>query len=536
MSEKTKYFFCPECGSIPSITLYKKGYAGYTCDCKKQGIMLASEMLNAMKASDERAINTTCPSHNQQYSFYCKTCSQHLCESCQSSHANHTVKSLNSTRTSIDVDSIRLLIAESKEQMEFEYMTKERLISRLKQEINKLESAFESCRSLSNNFIDFMENMVKSFEQINTKNYHVMNNIIQNNKFNVEEHLISGEDFFGDIQLMIDTWENKPVMSLPAKPSSQPEPKVKISSLTKVKEISAQIEHIFPLQNGKLFIVDKNNGFSVIDQSTWKTEYTVYIPGINSIRDITEVSSNKLIFTSLSDYMYVVELTDKSAKLIEKIESGRGDVVAALKGNKFAVSSNEFGRIKIFSSNGPVALETAFKDAHLGDINSIIQLKDGRMVSGAGANDDDIGLDCVKFWDIEQYIPLPQYTVGNVVCYTRECLREVGKKLLIGNCDNCVVVSLETYLKEFIIQHDIMNYTLAILPVENEENSCMIVSTSKNSLYNLLQFNIETGKLVNTVKFPELKGFSCKRIHLNNDMIMIPDYSKVSFFKLATTS
>ena len=536
MSDKINYFFCPECGNIPSITLYNKGYAGYTCDCKKHGMMLASEMLKTMKTSEARSINTKCLSHDKQYTLYCKTCSQHLCEDCQSSHENHTLKNLTSTRTNINVDSIRNFIEASKEQMKFELMTKDRLISRLKQEITKLENSYASCSSLSNNFLDFMENMLKSFEQINTTNYHIMNNIIENNKFNIEEHLISGEDFFGDIQLMIDTWENKPVMRLPTKPPSQPEPKVKISTLTKAKEISAKIEHIYPLKSGKLFLVNENSECSVINPSTWETELKVRMPEITKIRDIAEISNNKLIFCSLYSYIYVVELTDTTLKLVEKIETGRGDVIAALEGNKFAVTSNETGGINIYSSNGPVVLETAFRDAHLGEINSIIQLKDGRMVSGAGANDDDIGLDCVKFWDIDTYVPLPQYTVGNVVCYTRDCLCEVGKKLIIGNCYSCVVVSLETYVKEFVIQHNIMKYTHSIHPVENEENSCMVVSTSNDSSYNLMQFNIETGKVVNILKFPDMRGFSSNRIHLQNGLIMIPDYRKVTFFKLTTSS
>ena len=98
------------------------------------------------------------------------------------------------------------------------------------------------------------------------------------------------------------------------------------------------------------------------------------------------------------------------------------------------------------------------------------------------------------------------------------------------------MVSLETYIKECVIQHDLMKYTLSIFPVGNDESSCMVISTGENSVYNLLQFNVETGKVVNIVKFPDMKGFSCSRMHLHNDLIIIPDYSKISFFKLTTSS
>ena len=88
--------------------------------------------------------------------------------------------------------------------------------------------------------------------------------------------------------------------------------------------------------------------------------------------------------------MYIINIDNNgSGSLYKKINTVKGDVLCALSNNKFAFSSNECNVITIYKVIEPFSIDTMFNDAHLGDVYSIIQLKDGRSVSGAGTNEDD---------------------------------------------------------------------------------------------------------------------------------------------------
>ena len=243
-----------------------------------------------------------------------------------------------------------------------------------------------------------------------------------------------------------------------------------IRKVEKCQEMNKQIRKILPLRKGNILLCEDNlSMFTVVNGVTLEIEYTFTITDIDSkIRDIIELPDNKLICCCLTSCMYIINIDNNSnGSLYKKINADKGDVLCALSNNKFAFSSNGCNVITIYKAIESFSVDTTFNNAHLGDVYSMIQLKDGRLVSSAGTNEDDIGVDdCVKFWDIECNVPLNEYAITNVVCYTKNCLREVGKKLIIGNCDSCIVVSLETYLKEFIIKHPMMKYTFSVLPME----------------------------------------------------------------------
>ena len=89
-----------------------------------------------------------------------------------------------------------------------------------------------------------------------------------------------------------------------------------------------------------------------------------------------------------------------------------------------------------------------FTESHLGDINSIVQLKDGRLVSGGGVNDDDVIEETVKFWNLKTYHNEPDHTVFGLICYSQNSLVDTGRgKLLVGGYHEVVVIDLKTYLK-----------------------------------------------------------------------------------------
>ena len=539
MSDKIKYFFCPQCGNIPSLSIYDKGYVGYNCDCQHKGVMLTSEMLNIIKDQDAKSFQIKCTFHNKDYFAYCKECKQHICFDCSLTHDNHSIENLDNLNARVHLNEIQFNIAQCKEQIEMNKLMKERLISRLKLEIIKVENTYERTSHLNKIILSFMQQITDSYKQFNSRsNYHIIQNIIMNNNFNIDEHVIKGDNLLHDIQGMLKVWEEEPIMAFPQIP-----PRLctlnMIRKIEKCAEMNKQIRKILPLRNGKILLFEDNSSlFSVVNADTLEIEYTFSVPEIDSkIRDIIEIPGDKIICCSLSSYMYVINVDKNGGSLYKKITSDKGDVLCSLSNNKFAFSSNGCNVIKIYKAIEPFNVDTTFNDAHLGDVYSMIQLKDGRLVSGTGTNEDDVGLDCVKFWDVEQNVPLNECAITNVVCYTENCLREVGKKLIIGNCDSCIVVSLETYLKEFIIKHPMMKYTFSILPMEvdKDNNSFIVISCSDNNKNTLLQFDTYTGETITAIEIPGTKGdFSTQSIWVNNQTLTYFEWNYIYYYKVTS--
>ena len=215
MSNKIKYFFCPKCGNIPSLSIYDKGYVGYTCDCQHKGVMLASEMLNIITSQDAKSFQILCPFHNKDYFAYCKDCKQHICFDCSITHDNHSIENLDNLNARLHLNEIQFNIAQCKEQIEMNKLMKERLISRLKLEIIKVENTYERTSQLNNIILSFMQLITDSYKQSNTRsNYHIIQNIIMNNNFNIDnEHVIKGNNLLHDVNSMLKVWKDEPVMA-----------------------------------------------------------------------------------------------------------------------------------------------------------------------------------------------------------------------------------------------------------------------------------------------------------------------------------
>ena len=80
-------------------------------------------------------------------------------------------------------------------------LMKERLISRLKLEIIKVENTYERTSQLNNIILSFMQLITDSYKQSNTRsNYHIIQNIIMNNNFNIDDkHIIKGDNLLHDV-------------------------------------------------------------------------------------------------------------------------------------------------------------------------------------------------------------------------------------------------------------------------------------------------------------------------------------------------
>ena len=232
--------------------------------------------------------------------------------------------------------------------------------------------------------------------------------------------------------MLIAVWEDEPVMAFP-----QVQPRLctlnMIRKVEKCGEMNKQIRKILPLRNGNILQCQDNSSvFTVVNGVTLEIEYTFTITDIDSkIRDIIELPDNKIICCCLASCMYIININNGNCSLYKKINADKGDVLCALSNNKFSSSSNGRNVITIYNAVEPFSVDTTFTDAHLGDVYSMIQLNDGRLVSGAGTKEDEVGVnDCIKFWDIEHNVPLNEYVITNVVYYTENCIREVDHRQL----------------------------------------------------------------------------------------------------------
>ena len=170
-----KYLTCGKCGEMLSIELLKGGYVHYKCDCSNEGEILLQELMDKSKKSANSMI-PKCKTHSKEYSAYCSTCKKHLCVDCQDQHQKIQ---LNSLTHQVSIEEIQSQIAEATEMLkERDLALKDRLVRRLKQELDKVEYTFKRTDTINKNMFSYIENLIDCYLNTFTHpNYHLVNNI-----------------------------------------------------------------------------------------------------------------------------------------------------------------------------------------------------------------------------------------------------------------------------------------------------------------------------------------------------------------------
>lgn len=510
-----KYLTCGKCGEMLSIELFKNGYVQYKCDCSNTGEILLQELMDKSKKSANSMI-PRCKSHNKEYSGYCSTCKKHLCDDCQDQHQKIQLSSL---AHEVSIDELSSQVEEAKKMLEErDHYLKDRLVRRLKQELDKLEFTFKRTDTINKNMFSYIENLINCYSSTSTHpNYHLVKNI-KEIKFNNEEFYLGGETLFEHINSFVKYLETNRVLIVKDYPELPAPQKINIQTMKTVKKV--------PIK-GKVFVALKDGRIAILGEYD---SYAYFIDGKNFeiVKKLTDTKGYFLTIGQLPDGKFVTASSEKKLAVWEEKDSGFtklyetsiefGQKVIPLTQGRLALAEVS-GNLKIYDCKGEFKKISVFTETHLGELNSIIQLKDGRLVSGGGVNDDDVIEDVVKFYNLDTYTCQNENTVYGLICYSQKSLVEYKNKLLVGGYGGFVVIDLKTYVKEITVNEKGIEGVLSVYPLDDDTILIGCYSSSDNDGGKLVQFS-SGYKQIHSLTLEKYAGVR-DMIQINGNTIMV---------------
>lgn len=509
-----KYLTCGKCGEMLSIELLKGGYVHYKCDCSNEGEILLQELMDKSKKSANSMI-PKCKTHSKEYSAYCSTCKKHLCVDCQDQHQKIQ---LNSLTHQVSIEEIQSQIAEVTEMLkERDLALKDRLVRRLKQELDKVEYTFKRTDTINKNMFSYIENLIDCYLNTSTHpNYHLVNNI-KEIQFNTDEFYLNGETLFEHVNSFVKYLETNQVFKVKDYPESTVPSKINIQTMKTVKSFPFNAKIFIPLKDGRIailaeydstaYFIDGKN-FEIVKRLTEKKGY---------FHTIGQLPDGKFVTASSEKKLAVWEEKDSEFTKLYETSIQYGQKVIPLTQGRLALAEIS-GNLNIFDCKGEFKKIAVFTETHLGELNSIIQLKDGRLVSGGGVNDDDVIEDVVKFYNLETYTCQNENTVFGLNCYSQKSMVEYKNKLLVGGYGGFVVIDLKTYVKELTINEKGIEGVLSVYPLD-DDTILMGCHSSDSDGGKLVQFS-SGYKPIHTLTLEKYSGVN-DIIQINHTTIMI---------------
>ena len=321
---------------------------------------------------------------------------------------------------------------------------KNRLVRRLQQELDKVELTFKRADVVNQSMLGYVKNLIECFQSVGNAPYYHLVEPMKKIEFNNDEFYLDGDTLFEHCNSFVKHLETSPILKSSALPEEfAPKAKIDISKMKNVKTIPGKGKVFVHLQSGLLAIVGEySQDIKMYNTSTFTQE--------SSIRDEGGNKESQMKIWSSTD--------GRTFKVAHKIDDIKGEKVISLTEDRVACCTFP-GEIIIFDIKSGYKKIATFTESHLGEINSIVQLKDGRLVSGGGVNDDDVIEETVKFWNLKTYNNEPEHTVFGLICYSQNSLVDTGKgKLLVGGYHEVVVIDLKTYLKSAVLNNNNIMY------------------------------------------------------------------------------
>ena len=314
------------------------------------------------------------------------------------------------------------------EYLEIEKMGKEtvnRIVLRMKQEITKLENTYKRADKMNQQMKKILSIFQEGLKYPEYHNYNTFKSIINNCKFNLDSSILDGETISEQLDYLTNYFEkNKMFYFQNEKPKFKiPEEKLLSKHLSKtIKQFHQEIECVLVLSDKKTFGFTRKYGneLQFFDMDTFQPVGKIVQK--ENMNCYTELPTEDIVVTSYKG-ITIYEKEDRGKyHLVKTIPNERGKKVLALTDDRFAIA--DIDSITIFSSKD-FSIVTKMLWAHFGDTNGLIQLKDGRLCSGGGCNDDDVISELVKFWNLDTYTCQNECSVFDIICYTENSLKEL---------------------------------------------------------------------------------------------------------------
>ena len=484
MSELLNLLICPRClNSIPVLShtiIDSKPFIEIKCKCNDFKIQsmeldtylsLSSRILMEKDINLERLVYLQCQSHNGgEIISYCKNCTNNLCKECEKDpyHKEHNIVNIQKLSEEINIDELIEEFEKSKNNVIINNeLSKDLLIDNLREQIKtinenitQIETAYNINKNINDTLIEFVDTLIKNYN--NTvrddylTNYNIINNMINNTTFNFNQCDIDVKNLFLSSHKLIRFFKNNFFI------------RKKYNDLLNIKEIiqtsptadkkdKSAIRSILEFEN-KLYVTSKENIniYNVVDFKEIG-KLTGHISDVNHISTIVIDEKNYILTCSDDKSIKVWDSNNyNNIFTIREHEDKVTKVIPLVNKNLFfhnTIASSSWDKTiklinldEIYKGNSKVL---ASLEGHSKDVIDILLLNDGLLLSGGKEN-------CIKIWDLNKNNQCI-HTMNKMFVSTNESIVQLDDgRIAVGGLKSIRIINLNSFEIELILNgHDL---------------------------------------------------------------------------------
>ena len=459
------WLLCPHCkNSIPYIShLIQKdrAYIEIKCSCNNYESQIIPideyfEKLSNIPIPDRiyDLIFLKCKEHKEEFTSYCYTCKKRLCDTCMEKHQKHNTITVAQKVITLNIERLTENFEKTKNNcLVNNQLSKDYIISMLMQKQEEIKSAiddiekyFEINKKINDDLINLVEcifqNFHKSLNARKQTNVNILFNLLDNTKFNILQCEINENKLLESAKNLCDYYKNYYIIRKNEDNYIQ----------SKILQTNRTIHCIKLLSNNYIAVGtspdDEEN--NIIIYSLPNLDIIKKISGhfgsVSAINEI-EIDSKTYLLTGADDKSIKIwNEKNFECELTIREHEQRITKIIPLKDTCTIASSSWDRTIKIidlYELNDKKYKIIGTLEGHKKDIKSIIQIKDGRLLSCSGDKK-------MKIWDIKNEECIDEFE--NVFISTNNSLLELNDgRIAVGGGKSIKIFNLNTMQEEDIL-------------------------------------------------------------------------------------
>ena len=330
-----------------------------------------------------------CAIHSQKLFCYCIKCKVDLCYKCLINHSSHKIEYFDMLKRKVKIDDIHNKYKQAIDKVHSHYSEiKDKIIHKLTKKIDAVKKAYTNNQKRNKNLISFVEMITKTYEYTKTiPNYRIVKNLLLCTNFNTSKYenaIIQRLSLEDKVKSVNDFFERNHLVYFSS------------MNLDYSLYINQAVTTLLPFRGDILYGTENGTIF-------------IYDPKLRKNHSMLSGHNGKITHMSqLVDQRFLSCSSDKTIKIWNKEISGKFICQATLSGHKgnickaIPISEDRIAScsydctIKIWSATTFKVL--ASMEGHKREVTSILELKDGRLLSNSLDPENTL-----FFWDLKTY-------------------------------------------------------------------------------------------------------------------------------------
>ena len=371
-------------------------------------------------------VNDYCEVHcDKKIILFCKTCLKHLCADCIKEHLEHQIINLKELYEKVDIDKIKADFAKAEKMVDtYNKELKEKIVKKLKKEIDTIESLYSSNEQINKNILRMVSVFIHNYNHVKeVKDYNNIFNLINHTTFNFEQCDVNElYPISKNIQNIKNYFSNHTIIKYALNLD-------KAFSLVKSIPQFSEVYALTLMNDGRIASGASDKSIHIYNGNSFKCDIDIENAHDDRIYSLCPLNTNNDIVSCSEDSIIKIwDILSEHNYNLKKVIRGHEDSVnkvIALSLNRFASCSFDT-KIKIWSSKSYDNISTMEEHSH--SVTSMIQLK-GKEILVSTSLDNKL-----KFWNLNLYTC--EHTINNIMNTATEGIFEIKNNRIVVSTIN----------------------------------------------------------------------------------------------------